>query len=511
MAEPPDRAGASGGVAGARAVLESTEEAHRATVGPARDAARASDVATATRRGIAERISTIRSRREEVPDDLDALARMVADAARRLELARDEFTGARAAALALEDDPDAVEAREARAAADGEVTRMEAGLAGRRERLAEVEAMLVDAPALDRLRATLAEVEALDTASREAEQALRVAGEEVVAARAALSEHRERVREMSERLTGIRDSVASLGPPVLRVDDLAAGWLRFRAWAEETSASLETEVLERTRQRAATSDALTGHLEALAALVGEVRRIGSHGSSVEPGPDSGSDSGVDPAGDPVVGPEDAVRIVGAATARAEERFDQLRHRRDEQVAELARIEALRADAAVAGRLGDLMRSNRFEEWFLAEAVHDLAVTATDHLLGLSAGRFSLEAQGTDVVVRDHANADEARSIRSLSGGETFLASLAFALALSDHVAELAVEHPPKVDSIFLDEGFGTLDPDRLDVVASALEELASSGRMVLVVSHVRELAERLPVRFEVASDPSGSTVRRVEE
>jgi DNA repair protein SbcC/Rad50 len=113
-------------------------------------------------------------------------------------------------------------------------------------------------------------------------------------------------------------------------------------------------------------------------------------------------------------------------------------------------------------------------------------------------------------VLDHRNADEPRTVRSLSGGERFLASLALALALAEHVAELAAEGAARLESLFLDEGFGTLDADTLDVVAAAIEELGSRGRMVGVVTHVRDLAERIPVRFDVRRGPEGSTVRRVD-
>jgi exonuclease SbcC len=68
----------------------------------------------------------------------------------------------------------------------------------------------------------------------------------------------------------------------------------------------------------------------------------------------------------------------------------------------------------------------------------------------------------------------------------------------------------RLDALFLDEGFGTLDHDTLDVVAAALEELGSQGRMVGLVTHVRDLAERMPVRFEVRRAGETSTVARIE-
>ena len=114
-------------------------------------------------------------------------------------------------------------------------------------------------------------------------------------------------------------------------------------------------------------------------------------------------------------------------------------------------------------------------------------------------------------VIDHANADERRLARTLSGrrdvprlprpGPGPRRAGRRAVAGSGHAS---------LDAIFLDEGFGTLDPEALDVVASAIEELGASGRMVGVVSHVRELAERVPVRFEVRRGAESSTVERVD-
>jgi exonuclease SbcC len=166
---------------------------------------------------------------------------------------------------------------------------------------------------------------------------------------------------------------------------------------------------------------------------------------------------------------------------------------------------------VAGELARLLRGDAFEAWLVEEAIGDLVVRATERLLELSGGQYSLVVtDGRDFAIRDHRNADEVRGAKTLSGGETFLASLSLALALADSVGELATAGAPGLESIFLDEGFGTLDPDTLDVVAGAIEELGAGGRLVGIVTHVRELAERVPARLEVAKGPATSTVTRVE-
>jgi exonuclease SbcC len=135
------------------------------------------------------------------------------------------------------------------------------------------------------------------------------------------------------------------------------------------------------------------------------------------------------------------------------------------------------------------------------------------LAELSGGAYALsvDARSGGFGVVDHTNASQVRSARTLSGGETFLASLALALALADQVAGLASSGAARLESLFLDEGFGTLDPDTLDVVATALDELGARGRMVGVVTHVRELADRLPVRFEVRKVGGASVVERVDQ
>jgi DNA repair protein SbcC/Rad50 len=188
------------------------------------------------------------------------------------------------------------------------------------------------------------------------------------------------------------------------------------------------------------------------------------------------------------------------------------------VQQRSQAEALRAEqAGVADRRGvhevlvAELHPKRFEAWLLEEALGALVDGASERLEQLSSGRYAMaldDKQTFEVI--DHANADERRLARTLSGGETFLASLALALALAERVAELSPAGHTSLDAIFLDEGFGTLDPETLDVVASAIEELGASGRMVGVVSHVRELAERVPTRFEVRRRPDTSVVERVD-
>ncbi len=112
------------------------------------------------------------------------------------------------------------------------------------------------------------------------------------------------------------------------------------------------------------------------------------------------------------------------------------------------------------------------------------MAASQTLAALSSGQFDLTHDKGDLFVIDHTDADATRSVRTLSGGETFQASLALALALSSQISALAAAGAARLDSIFLDEGFGTLDAETLEVVATTLEALAQGDRMVGVVTHV---------------------------
>jgi exonuclease SbcC len=174
-----------------------------------------------------------------------------------------------------------------------------------------------------------------------------------------------------------------------------------------------------------------------------------------------------------------------------------------------RIGTETAAKQVGAELQLLMSAKRFPQWLANAALDTLVADASASLLRLSGTQFDLTHQAGEFFVIDHTDADSRRSVRTLSGGETFQASLALALALSEQLATLAAGGRTTLDSIFLDEGFGTLDPDALEIVAGTLENLAQGDRMVGVITHVSALAERAPVRYEVTRDSRTSTITRV--
>ncbi|MCI0416571.1 SMC family ATPase, partial [bacterium] len=171
------------------------------------------------------------------------------------------------------------------------------------------------------------------------------------------------------------------------------------------------------------------------------------------------------------------------------------------------IERHRADYAVAHELAQALHGDQFIAFIQQEAYHRLAVDGSEHLKVLSSGRYSFGFDRDEFVVLDHWNADEPRPVTTLSGGESFLASLALALALAEGLSGLSHGKGRfALESLFLDEGFGTLDAETLDVVLQGVENLSTTERLVGIVSHIPELAERLPSRIFVRKAPGGSTI-----
>lgn len=363
----------------------------------------------------------------------------------------------------------------------------QAALQAARDELERAQKRARGLPSREELERQLGEVEEIRRAEEEADRAWNEARQVREEAEVALRAAEEAERGCWEAFRVAHESVADCGPPA-PPRELAAAWDELARWAAERAAG-ERRTAEEALRRA-------GELEV------EARRLkGDLAARLEA-------CGVPRAGDE---PASAAAVRAAEAARME--AERLR-------GELAEAERLQAELAareeerqVALALERELRSDRFPRWLLEEALGELVEGASERLRELSRGRYSLDLdRGTrDVrfVVVDHAHADQRRPVRTLSGGETFLASLALALALGSHVAGLAAR-PGALETLFLDEGFGTLDPESLDVVATALEELAAGDRLVGVVTHLRELAERIPVRFEVRPGPDGPTLQRVE-
>ena len=173
------------------------------------------------------------------------------------------------------------------------------------------------------------------------------------------------------------------------------------------------------------------------------------------------------------------------------------HNRQSQQALLARISAQTTETDLWQRLDSLVGSakgDKFRKFAQGLTLDHLLHLANRHLARLH-GRYLLRRKLSgelELDIVDGWQGDVARDTRTLSGGESFLVSLALALSLSD-----LVSNKTSIDSLFLDEGFGTLDGDTLDIALNALDTLNASGKMIGVISHVESLKERIPAQIRV--------------
>jgi len=184
-----------------------------------------------------------------------------------------------------------------------------------------------------------------------------------------------------------------------------------------------------------------------------------------------------------------------------------------------RMENLERRFAVVGRISDAASGRNaqritFQRFVLATLLDGVLETASRRLRIMSKGRFDLQrarervdqrsASGLDLSVYD-AYTGTTRPVNTLSGGESFLASPALALGLADVVQAYA--GGVRLETIFVDEGFGSLDPEALDLAFQTLLDLREGNRLVGIISHVPELKERIDVRLEITPGRHGSTAR----
>ncbi|MCP3739274.1 SbcC/MukB-like Walker B domain-containing protein [Rossellomorea sp. BNER] len=171
---------------------------------------------------------------------------------------------------------------------------------------------------------------------------------------------------------------------------------------------------------------------------------------------------------------------------------------------------------LVGHLAEMARGQNahritFERYVLASFLEEILRVANNRLTKMTSGRFQLIRKrdrskgnvqsGLELLVFDQYTGQE-RHVKTLSGGESFKAALALALGLADVVQQYA--GGVSLETMFIDEGFGTLDPESLDHAIEALMDIQSSGRLVGIISHVPELKERIDARLEVISTQVGS-------
>ena len=212
----------------------------------------------------------------------------------------------------------------------------------------------------------------------------------------------------------------------------------------------------------------------------------------------------------------------AAYDRAQHKAEQLADLAPQLTARLADLKPLADKAAEARRLADLVAGlgantlrMTLSSFVLAARLEEVAAAASERLLKMTSGRYSLVhtdarrgagRSGLGLLACDSWTGVD-RDTSTLSGGETFLASLALALGLANVVT--AEAGGTRIEALFVDEGFGSLDEDTLEEVMTVLDGLREGGRMVGIVSHVAELRQRIPAQVRVRKGQAGShlTVR----
>lgn len=406
--------------------------------------------------------------------DLPARAAALAAEVEEVAAAAADFAAAEAALEGLDERAAASRSRCAaaeaeRAGSDDLAAAAAARAAGAR---ATVRAQLGDAGSLDEALAVEQALSAdLDAAARAAEQTL-----------AAAEEAREAVRraEQAARAAGFDDAAA------------ATAARRDLGWRVSTAARCDT------------------HREALLAVEAVLA-------------EADLDVPLEPAAD-TAGAAAAVSRERAALSAAEAEAGHLGERAAQLAAlvpalarQLAELAPLAERAAQVKALADLAAGQgantlrmTLSAYVLAARLEEVASVASERLLRMTQGRYSLVhtdagrggvRAGLGLLARDTWTGQD-RDTSTLSGGETFLASLALALGLADVVAQES--GGARTEALFVDEGFGTLDEDTLEEVMDVLDGLREGGRLVGLVSHVAELRQRIPAQVHVRKGRTGS-------
>ncbi|MDQ6938188.1 MAG: SMC family ATPase, partial [Actinomycetota bacterium] len=218
----------------------------------------------------------------------------------------------------------------------------------------------------------------------------------------------------------------------------------------------------------------------------------------------------------------AERATRAAHEHAQRSVNRFTARLEELTTATAASAAIQVENRTVVHLADLARGMdghvrmTLTTYVLRHWFAQVVAAANGRLAAMSSGRYALRRIDHGVRARDRGgltlsvvdeHTGEERDPRSLSGGETFYTSLALALGLADVVT--AEAGGIDLDTLFIDEGFGSLDADTLDDVMSVVDDLRDRGRVVGIVSHLAELKDRIPERLAVRRRPDGSSEVRL--
>lgn len=454
---------------------------------------------------------------EDARDSATADERAAGERARQ---ARDALTVAQATSGGI--DPAAADA--ALVEGEAEVTAVEAAalavvrLRARREEL-EALALAADAEHAQLTAAHAALREAHAVADADATRLRAV----VAAARGAHATVAARLAEATAALDLIRTLIAARGvlADKVRAREVLDADLDAQLAASPFDAAHDVDVALLTETERRTLDA------AIAAYVADVTATRARLLDLELGDAGESDADVSEdeltASELAATAADARRADAIAAHRDAEnaaaRLRDLLVQTDQAVARAAEVAddaevITRLADTVAGRAPNTMKMD-LETFVLAAELEEIVAAANLRLAEMSSGRYTLHhsdaraargrASGLGIDVLD-AHTGRLRSPQSLSGGETFLASLALALGLGEVVTSRA--GGIRLDTLFVDEGFGSLDPETLELAMRTLDELRAGGRTVGVISHVEAMKEQLPAQIVVESTPEGPSIIR---
>ncbi|HLI42297.1 MAG TPA: SMC family ATPase, partial [Streptosporangiaceae bacterium] len=328
-------------------------------------------------------------------------------------------------------------ARKAHHESSNQAAAADATVRGTRQQLAGVTAALAGAPAEAEVAGALDAIIAADEALRRAREDARARQRDLKAAEQDRQALAGAEAAAWDDLRRARDPVVGLGAPAVPEGDLAAAWGTLAAWAQRQHAECRTRLTELESAAAALRQQVAAGAAALLGLMSE------HGITE------------------VTDPARAPAAIAAHRARADSELAGIRRDRQRAARLDEQIRACREEELVAAELGRLLRATAFERWLCSESLDSLVAEASATLMELSGGQYELDRdERNDLVVIDYQDAAARRPVHTLSGGETFQASLALALALSRQVVRLSAGMR-ELNSVFLDEGFGTLDPETL--------------------------------------------------
>jgi exonuclease SbcC len=481
-------------------VCGSTEHPAPATRGPADVDAAQEEAARLAADGVAAQVSVLASRRARVAAELAAAARTAdgaraEEAAQALAAARSRVDEAVRAAEDLVEQRDGAEtARAEQAEAQARVEAAETGLTGLRQELAATTARL------ESLRERLA-----GACDGQADLGARLGrvGSALHVVRAALAA-RDRVRGVADQLEQVSAAATAAAAEggVDSLDEAIAA-----AMSEEDFGALERATIDYQVEHESVYEQLADErftaLNTGTAAVLDVVGLRGLADDVEHAQ---------------VRELESMRRVALCESAAQE-LSRIAAALTEHLATSAPVlERFRAiddlSRCAEGTGGDNTKRMSLSAFVLAARLEQVAAAATVRLAQMSSGRYALvhsdaaergrSRTGLSLEVVD-AWTGARRETSSLSGGESFYTSLALALGLADVVS--AESGGVRIDTLFIDEGFGSLDEETLDEVMDVLDGLRSGGRAVGVVSHLAELRQRIAVRLEVAKTPQGSTLR----